>query len=74
MEALAALTIFAVPVMPAAQQPPPLHCRPPPPVRAASELFEGSGLAASRKTPGLFWSHNDSGKPVVSRRRRHAGR
>ena len=64
MEALAALTIFAVPVMPAAQQPPPLHCPAAAPVRV-KELFEGSGLAASRKTPGLFWSHNDSGKPVV---------
>ena len=49
--------------MPAAQQPPPLHCPAAAPVRV--ELFEGSGLAASRKTPGLFWSHNDSGKPVV---------
>ena len=29
------------------------------------ELPEGSGLAASRRTPGRFWSHNDSGDPVV---------
>jgi hypothetical protein len=29
------------------------------------ELPEGSGLAASRRSPGRFWSHNDSGKPVL---------
>ena len=29
------------------------------------ELPEGSGLAASRKTPGRFWSHNDSGDAVL---------
>jgi hypothetical protein len=33
-------------------------------VRVA-ELPEGSGLAASRRTPGRFWSHNDSGEPVL---------
>ena len=30
-----------------------------------TELPEGSGLAASRRTPGRFWSHNDSGDPVL---------
>src|SRR5437660_5290761 len=29
------------------------------------ELPEASGLAASRRTPGVLWSHNDSGEPVV---------
>jgi hypothetical protein len=29
------------------------------------ELPEGSGLAASRRTPGRIWSHNDSGEPVL---------
>jgi hypothetical protein len=29
------------------------------------ELPEGSGVAASRRTPGLFWAHNDSGQPVL---------
>ena len=33
-------------------------------VRVA-ELPEGSGLAASKRSPGRFWSHNDSGKPVL---------
>jgi hypothetical protein len=30
-----------------------------------AELTEGSGLAASRTVPGRFWSHNDSGMPVL---------
>lgn len=30
-----------------------------------SELPEASGIAASRRTPGVFWAHNDSGKPIV---------
>ena len=29
------------------------------------ELREASGLAASRSTPGLLWTHNDSGKPEI---------
>lgn len=29
------------------------------------ELHEGSGLAASRRTPGRLWTHNDSGQPVL---------
>jgi hypothetical protein len=28
-------------------------------------LPEASGVAASRRTPGLFWAHNDSGGPVI---------
>jgi hypothetical protein len=62
--ALAAITALAGPVLPAAQ-PPPLQCRPAgAPVRV-KELPEGSGLAASRRTPGRFWSHNDSGDAVL---------
>lgn len=30
-------------------------------VMAAPELSEASGLAASRRQPGLWWTHNDSG-------------
>src|SRR5687768_17747686 len=30
-----------------------------------AELPEGSGLAASRRASGRFWSHNDSGEPVL---------
>lgn len=29
------------------------------------ELPEASGVAASRRTPGVFWAHNDSGEPVI---------
>jgi len=29
------------------------------------ELPEGSGLAASRRSPGRFWAHNDSGEPTL---------
>ena len=29
------------------------------------ELPEASGVAASRRTAGLFWAHNDSGDPVI---------
>jgi hypothetical protein len=29
------------------------------------DLPEASGIAASRRTPGLFWAHNDSGDPVI---------
>jgi hypothetical protein len=29
------------------------------------ELTESSGLAVSRRTPGLLWSHNDSGNDAV---------
>jgi hypothetical protein len=28
-------------------------------------LSEASGLAASRRVPGRFWTHNDSGQPVL---------
>jgi hypothetical protein len=29
------------------------------------ELPEASGVAASRRSPGIFWAHNDSGHPVL---------
>ena len=29
------------------------------------ELIESSGLAVSRRTPGLLWSHNDSGSAAI---------
>jgi hypothetical protein len=32
---------------------------------ALRELPEASGIAASRRNPGVLWSHNDSGEPVV---------
>jgi hypothetical protein len=33
-------------------------------VRVA-ELVEGSGVAASKRSPGRVWAHNDSGEPVL---------
>jgi hypothetical protein len=30
-----------------------------------AELPEASGVAASRRTPGVFWAHNDSEDPVI---------
>ncbi len=41
------------------------HCKPATTLQRLPELPEGSGLAASRRTPGRFWSHNDSGEPVL---------
>lgn len=32
---------------------------------ALTGLPEASGVAASRSTPGLLWSHNDSGEPIL---------
>ena len=41
------------------------HCRPTGPLVQVPGLSEASGLAASRRTPGRLWTHNDSGDPVV---------
>lgn len=46
-------------------QQPAVQCKPVGPLHRVAELPEGSGLAASRRTPGRLWSHNDSGKPVL---------
>ncbi len=42
-----------------------VQCKPTGALQRVAELPEGSGLAASRRTPGRFWSHNDSGEPVL---------
>ena len=41
------------------------QCKPAGTLVRVPELPEGSGLAASRRTPGRLWSHNDSGGPVL---------
>ena len=41
------------------------QCRPAGAVVRVTDLTEGSGVAASRKIPGRFWAHNDSGQPVL---------
>lgn len=42
-----------------------VQCKPAGALMRVAELPEGSGLAASVRTPGRFWSHNDSGDPVL---------
>ena len=41
------------------------QCKPASSLARITELPEASGLAASRTTPGRFWSHNDSGEPAL---------
>ena len=41
------------------------QCKPAATLQRVAELPEGSGVAASRRMPGRFWSHNDSGDPVL---------
>jgi hypothetical protein len=40
-------------------------CRPVGTIARLPELPEASGVAASHRTPGVFWAHNDSGDPVI---------
>lgn len=35
------------------------------PPKALRSLPEASGLTMSRRTPGILWTHNDSGRPAV---------
>jgi hypothetical protein len=43
----------------------PQSCQPVGPLVRVPELPEGSGVAASRRSPGRLWAHNDSGEPVL---------
>lgn len=36
-----------------------------PPVTLPAGVSESSGVAAGRRTPGVFWTHNDSGQPEL---------
>lgn len=40
-------------------------CQPTATLAPLTGVLEASGLAISRKQPGRFWTHNDSGKPVL---------
>jgi hypothetical protein len=40
-------------------------CRPSDGIFRLNGLSEASGVAASRRTPGVLWAHNDSGDPLV---------
>ena len=61
------LFVTAVLLAPASAQAQPsgLQCKAATTLQRVAELPEGSGLAASRRTPGRFWSLNDSGNPVL---------
>ena len=62
---VSALVISAQAVHGHAQTTDALQCHPQGrPVRVA-ELSEASGVAASRRNPGILWSLNDSGQPVI---------
>lgn len=41
------------------------QCTLPSALVTVAELPEASGIAASRRVPGRFWAHNDSGKPEL---------
>lgn len=61
-----ALVLSASLVMPAtAAAQSAVQCKPAGPLVRVPDLPEGSGLAASQKAPGRFWSHNDSGDPAL---------
>jgi glucose/arabinose dehydrogenase len=62
--ALVAAASLAMAIAAEAQQST-VECKPTATLQRVPELPEGSGLAASRRTPGRFWSHNDSGEPVL---------
>src|SRR5688572_18962716 len=42
-----------------------VSCRPAGSLVMLSGLSEASGVAASQRNPGLLWSHNDSGLPML---------
>ena len=60
---LAAVALLIAPPTSSAQQMP--QCRLPTALARLPELSEASGVAASRTTPGRFWTHNDSSEPVL---------
>ena len=61
--ALAAATVLGAPSLSDAQQAP--QCKAAAALARVPELTEGSGVAASRRTPGRFWALNDSGDPTL---------
>ncbi len=40
-------------------------CRPSGDIVRLNGLSEASGVATSRRTPGMLWAHNDSGEPLI---------
>jgi hypothetical protein len=49
-----------------AAEPPRVDCRLEGALMPLAGIGEASGLAASRRVPGRFYTHNDSGEPVVT--------
>jgi hypothetical protein len=64
---LTAFVILAVTPLPQQSRPSSStsNCRPVGQLVRLRDLSEASGVAASRRTPGVFWAHNDSGEPVI---------
>jgi len=58
---------FVTTIAAAAAQTPPASCRPAGRPQLLANVSEASGIAVSRRTPGTFWTLNDSGKPVLFR-------
>jgi hypothetical protein len=68
--AILAATLVLGPSLTAARQSAPKArtddvCKPAGRLSPLPALPEASGVTGSRRTPGLLWSHNDSGEPVV---------
>ena len=55
----------AMPAWRAAPQVAAPQCRPAGALMRLKELPEASGVAASRRNPGIVWALNDSGDPVI---------
>ena len=63
-----AITLFLLATPAAAEQSGPAHapaCELAGSLNRVADLPEGSGVAASRQSPGRLWAHNDSGEPVL---------
>jgi hypothetical protein len=64
LKAIAAFSaLIAAPPASAAQGP--ANCRVSSEIVRLDHLPEASGVAGSRRTPGMFWAHNDSADPVI---------
>jgi len=59
------LLIATVLLQASAAPAPQTGCRVSGEVTRLRELPEASGVAASRRTPGVFWAHNDSANPIL---------
>jgi len=65
MSAALIVAAFSFMPLPSEAQQSAVQCQPAARLQRVAELPEGSGLAASRRASGRFWSHNDSGEPVL---------